>query len=99
MDGRTTKRFFNLQLIKLKKFAAVGSLLLLVLNFTFTIYPYVEHRGIHPYMGISVTFVFMCIIVLFAAHVYIRILGMYIAEASADISYSPTATWAIAPFQ
>jgi hypothetical protein len=43
-DKETLRKFINMQYVKMKRMAAVGSLILLAINLSFTIYPFVEFR-------------------------------------------------------
>ena len=93
------KIWFNLQIVKIKKTAAIGSVVLLVLNLSLNIYPLVEHRNFHPYFMIPLIFLTTLFIVWLGSHLYIRILGMYKEEALAEKVYNPYNVYAIGPFE
>jgi len=101
------RKFFNLQYVKMKKLAAVGSLILLALNLSFSIYPYMEFRlpdmvfGTIPktYFAIPLLFLLILLSIWFFAWIYVRVLEMYRTECRADIIYNPYAVYAINPFQ
>ena len=93
------RRFLNLQYIKVKKVAAVGSMILLAINLSLTIFLYFEHRRIHPYIGIPVIFFIVMLILWFLAHVYVRKMEMYRTEQAAEVLYNPYAVYAYCPFQ
>jgi len=91
--------FINLQYIKIKKVAAVGSMLLLTVNLSLTIFLYFEHRNIHPYIGIPIIFFIVMLVLWFLAHIYVRKMEMYRTEQAAEVLYNPYAVYAFAPFQ
>jgi len=91
------RRFFNIQVMKLKKVAAVGSLFLLVFNLSLLLYPYIEHRDVHPYVAIPVVFVFIGFVILVFAHVYLRVFDMYRTEAAAERTLDPYMIYAFSP--
>jgi len=101
------RRFINLQYVKMKRMASVGSLILLAVNLAVTLYPYIEFRlprfvfGFIPrvYLGIFVLFVFITFLIWVGAHVYIRKFGMNRTEHMADVSYNPYAVYQIGPFE
>jgi len=93
------RRFFNVQYVKLKKVAPVGSMITLFLNLAFTMYPYVEHRFPHPYLGIPVVFGINLFIGLFLAHVYLNWLQMYRTEAEAEKYFNPYAVNYFGPWE
>lgn len=93
------RRFINIQIVKLQKIANVGSLILLILNFSFVAYPYVEHRDVHPYIVIPVIFVSLGLFILLLAHVYLKKLNMYRTQAEAERYFNPYQVYAIGPFE
>ena len=93
------RRFFNLQYVKIKRTAAVGSLIMLVLNLSFVIYPYIEHRGIHPYLAIPGIFISVIFVVWLLAHIYVRKMEMYRTESLAEKILNPYSVYAIGPFE
>jgi hypothetical protein len=93
------RRFVNLQYIKIKKVAAVGSMVLLAINLSLTIFLYMEERDIHPYVGIPVIFTIVMFILWGLAHIYVKKMEMYRTEQMAEVTYNPYAVYAFAPFQ
>ena len=93
------RRFLNLQYVKIKRTAAAGSLIMLILNLSFTMYPYIEHRGVHPYFAIPLIFLVMFLLVWLVAHIYVKKLEMYRTESVAEKLYNPYAVYAIGPFE
>jgi len=100
------RRFINLQYVKMKKIAAVGSLILLTINLSLTIYPYVEFRLPDTiffipstYIVIPIIFLFVVLLILIGAHIYVRKLEMYRTESLADKLLNPYAVYAIGPFE
>ena len=99
------RNFINFQYVKMKRMASVGSLILLAVNLSFTIYPYIEHRfsntilGIpNVYIGIPIIFVLVILLIWFGAHVYTVKMEMYRTEAKATITYNPYQVYAFQPF-
>ena len=93
------RRFINLQYVKIKRTAAVGSLIMLIINLSFTIYPFISHRGIHPYFAIPLIFLGVFLLVWFASHIYVKNFEMYRTESVAEKLYNPYAVYAIGPFE
>lgn len=93
------RKFLNMQYVKMKRMAAVGSLVLLAVNLSFTIYPYVEHRDIHPYLGVPIIFVIIVLLIWLAAHIYVQKLEMYRTESLADKIFNPYTIYQIGPFE
>ena len=93
------RKFLNLQYVKIKRTAVVGSLIMLILNLSFTVYPYIEHRGVHPYFAIPLIFLFILLLAWFTAHIYVKKFDMYRAESVAEKYFSPYAVYAIGPFE
>ncbi len=93
------RKFINLQYVKIKRTAAVGSLIMLILNLSFTMYPFIEHRGVHPYFAIPLIFFVVFLLVWLASHIYVKKLEMYRTESVADKVYNPYAIYAIGPFE
>jgi len=98
-DKEKFRRFVNLQYIKLKKVAAVGSMIMLSINLSLTIFLYLGHRNIHPYVGIPLVFVGVLMVLWFLAHIYVRKMEMYRTEQAAEVTYNPYSVYAISPFQ
>jgi len=105
-EGEIIRKFINEQYVKMKRMAAVGSLVLLAVNLSFTIYPYIEHRfpekaWIIPRAWIAIPFLLLIIIFIIwiIAHIYIRKMEMYRTESRADQLYNPYAVYAFNPFQ
>jgi hypothetical protein len=93
------KKFINMQYVKIKRTAAVGSLIILALNLSFSIYPFIEHRNIHPYLAIPLVFIFVVFFLWMAAHLYVKKLEMYKTESLADRIFNPYSVYAIGPFE
>jgi len=100
------RSFINMQYVKMKSMAAVGSLLLLTINLSFTIYPYLEHRfsshifGIpRTWIGVPLVFLTILLIIWIGAHIYIKKLEMYRTEKKAEMVLNPYAIYAFTPFQ
>jgi len=93
------RKFINLQYVKIKRTAAVGSLVMLILNLSFTIYPYIEHRDIHPYAAVPLLFFGIFFLVWIAAHVYVSKMEMYRTEFLAEKILNPYSVYAIGPFE
>jgi hypothetical protein len=93
------RKFLNLQYVKIKRTAAVGSLIMLILNLSFVIYPYIEHRGIHPYFAIPGIFILVIFIVWMLAHIYVKKMEMYRTEFLAEKILNPYSVYAIGPFE
>jgi len=106
-EGEKIRKFFNEQYVKMKRMAAVGSLVLLAVNLSFTVYPYIEFRfpefffGIIPRTWVIVPLLLFFIIFLIwcVSHIYIRKMEMYRTESRADQLYNPYAVYAFNPFQ
>jgi len=93
------RRFINLQYIKLKKVAAVGSMIMLAINLSLTIFLYLEHRAIHPYVGIPLVFFGVMFMLWGLAHIYVKKMEMYRTEQMAEVTYNPYSVYALAPFE
>jgi hypothetical protein len=93
------RKFINMQYVKLKRTAAVGSLVILTLNLSFSIYPFISHRGIHPYLAIPILFLTVMIVLWIAADFYVRRLEMYRTEFLAERIFNPYSVYAIGPFE
>ena len=93
------RRFVNMQYVKIKRTAAVGSMVILALNLSFSIYPYIEHRDIHPYIAIPSLFIAVVFILWLAAHIYVKKLEMYKTEFLAERVLNPYGVYAIGPFE
>lgn len=93
------RRFVNLQYIKLKKVAAVGSMIMLSINLSLTIFLYMEERDIHPYIGIPLVFFAVMFILWGLAHIYVKKMEMYRTEQMAEVTYNPYSVYALAPFE
>jgi len=105
-DKERLRKFINLQYVKVRRVAAVGSLILLMINLSLTTYPYISHRlgeyifGIpSAYIGIPFVFVLIGLIVLFLAHIYVKKMEMYRTEQHAEIKYNPFSVYAFSPFE
>ena len=93
------KKFINMQYVKMKRTAAVGSLFILALNLSFSMYPFIEHRNIHPYIAVPLVFLLVVVLLWMAAHLYVKKLEMYKTESLADRIFNPYSVYAIGPFE
>jgi len=93
------RRFFNEQYVKMKQMAAVGSLILLAINLSLTIYPYIEHRRVHPYAAVPLLFLGIMLLIWFGSHIYVKKMEMYRTERRAEVLFNPYAIYAMNPFQ
>jgi len=93
------RKFINMQYVKIKRTAAVGSLIILTLNLSFSIYPFISHRGIHPYIAIPSLFIIVLVIIWIAADIYVKRLEMYRTEFLAERILNPYTVYAIGPFE
>jgi len=93
------RKFFNEQYVKMKMMAAVGGLILLAVNLSLTIYPYVEHRNIHPYAAIPLIFLGIMFLIWFGSHIYVKKMEMYRTEKRAEVLFNPYTIYAMNPFQ
>ena len=101
------RSFVNRQYVKMKRMAAVGSLILLAVNLSFTIYPYIEFRfpeyifGMIPraWVGVPFLLLFVIILIWFGSHIYVRKLEMYRTEHGAELLYNPYTVYQISPFE
>ena len=106
-ETEKVRKFINVQYVKMKQLSAVGSLILLAINLSFVVYPYIEHRfnefvfGFIPRAWIGVPLVFLIIIFLIwlGAHFYIKKMEMYRTEKRAEMMFNPYQVYAIQPFQ
>lgn len=97
-DEERVRRFFNMQIQKLKRVASIGSLILLVFNLSLLIYPYIEHRNVHPYLAIPTIFVLISLLILLLAHAYLKWLDMYRTEQETERYFNPYAVYAFQPW-
>jgi hypothetical protein len=93
------KRFLTLQMTKIRKIAGVGSLFLLVLNLALQLYPNIEQRGVHPYVGIPLTIIGMGILIWIGSHIYVKIVQMSKYESLSEVRLNPYSVNHIAPFE
>ena len=93
------RRWINIQIVKLQQVASVGALLLMILSNALIINQYIVWRGIHPYVGITLVFVGLLVLVLFLAHIYIRMLEMNRTQKRAELELNPYAVYAFGPFE
>lgn len=98
-DKERFRKFVNLQYVKLKKVAAVGGMIMLAINLSLTMFLYIEHRNIHPYVGIPVLFILVMFVLWILAHIYVSKMEMYRTEQMAEVTYNPYSVYALAPFQ
>ena len=99
MGDERFRKFVNLQFVKLKRTAAVGSLVILTLNLSFIIYPYIEHRGVHPYLAVPAVFFSVILIFWLISHLYVKKMEMYRTEFLAEKILNPYGVYAIGPFE
>jgi len=104
-DNEKIRNFVNMQYVKMKRMAAIGSLLLLAVNLSFTIYPYVSHRfnnyvfGIpSAWFGVTSIFFLVVFIIWLGSHVYTTTMEMYRSEKKAEIILNPYQVYAFQPF-
>lgn len=101
------RRWINLQYIKVKNLAAVGSIILLAFNLALSLYPFMQFRfpayvfSVIPtaWLFVSLIFVILMLIIWFSAHIYVKVFEMYRTEKSAEMKYNPYAVYAFTPFQ
>ncbi len=93
------RKFLNMQYVKIKRLAAVGSLIILTLNLSFSIYPFISHRGIHPYLAIPLIFSIVILIIWLTAEIYVKKFEMYRTEFLAERILNPYSVYAIGPFE
>ena len=93
------RKFINMQYVKIKRTAAVGSLVILTLNLSLSIYPFISHRNIHPYFAIPLLFTSVMLILWIAADIYVKRLEMYRTEFLAERILNPYSIYAIGPFE
>lgn len=87
------------QIEKLRRVAAIGSLALLTINLALSVYPYIEHRNIHPYLGITIVALLIAFGLMIAAHIWNNKLEMYRGEMKARMTYNPFAVYALQPYE
>jgi len=105
-ESERLRKFINIQYVKMKQMAAVGSLLLLAVNLSFVIYPYIEHRfpeyifTIIPraWIGVLIIFMFIVFLIWIIAHLYVKKMEMYRTEHRAMIMFNPYQVYAFQPF-
>lgn len=102
----TIRKLINMQYVKMKHLSAVGSLVLLTLNLSFVLYPYIEHRLPETYfniiprawIGIPTIFFITLLLVWSVAHFYVKKMEMYRTERRADVMFNPYQVYAFQPF-
>lgn len=92
-------RWIARQYRKVGMIAAVGSIILLMLNLSVSIYDLVEWRGIHPYLTITLFFLIGLICIWGFALLYVNVLKMNKYEKMADSSLNPINVNVLTPFQ
>lgn len=106
-EGEVIRKFVNEQYVKLKRVAAVGSLVLLGVNLSLSVYPYVSHRfpeylfGIVPstWIAIPVVFIVLMTLLWLCAHIYVKKMEMYRTEFRAEMMFNPYAVYALRPWE
>ena len=103
-ESEKFRGFFNTQYVKMKRMAAVGSLVLLAVNLAFTIYPYIEFRFPETiyslpkaWVGVPLVFIIIIFLIWGMSHIYVRVFEMYRTETRADVLYNPYAVYAMMP--
>lgn len=100
-DTERFRRFINMQYVKMRRVAAIGSLVLLAINVSFTVYPFLT--GIYlfekSYIGIPVIFLTIILVIWLMAHIYVNKMEMYRTEQLAEVTLNPYAIYAITPIQ
>jgi len=104
-DNEKIRNFVNMQYVKMKRMAAVGSLILLAVNLSFTIYPYTAHRfndyvfGIpSAWFGVTSIFFLVVFFIWLGSHIYTSTMEMYRSEKKAEIILNPYQVYAFQPF-
>jgi len=99
------RKFVNVQYVKMKRMAAVGSLILLAINLSFVVYPYIEFRLPETifsiprtYVGVPLIFAIIVFLIWLGAHIYTDTMEMYRTESRANIIYNPYQVYAFQPF-
>lgn len=100
------RKWFNLQFVKLKQISMVGSLVLLAINLSLSIYPYIEHRLPEYFIGIpkawfgvpSILLVVM-LVLWGLAHFWTQYLEMYRTQQRAERMLNPYNVYHFNPFQ
>ena len=87
------------QIEKIQQFSGIGTPVMLILTFTFTAFTYIEHRNVHPYLGIPLIFLGIFLVYWSIAHTVVRKGGTYISRSRAAIKYNQFSVWEIPPFQ
>jgi hypothetical protein len=100
------RKFVNMQYVKMKRLSAVGSLILLAINLSFTVYPYVEHRFPESianipraWLGVPIILMIIMLLIWLGAHIYVQKMEMYRTEKRAEMVLNPYAVYAFNPFQ
>ena len=91
------RSFFNTQYVKMKRMSAVGSLILMAINLSLTLYPYLAWREFNIYFAVPLIFIGIILLIWAMSHVYVRVFEMYRTESKADVLYNPYAVYAMAP--
>lgn len=93
------KNFIFEQIEKFVQFNGIGIPVMLVMNLTVGLLPYIEQRSFHPYLGFPLVFSTIFILYWTTAHIVVRKGGTYINRSRAAIKYNQYSVWAIPPFQ
>ena len=94
------KRWFNVQVTKIKHVGMLISIVLLALNLSLTVYSFIKWRGIHPYLGTTLLFFVIMFLILAFSHIWMNKWHMYAPQKMAEaILYNPYAVFAYTPFQ
>jgi len=106
MENERFRKWYNLQYLKMRQIAPLGSLVMLSFSIALSLFPYMEFRFEKYYLGVPVEWfmipilwVAIMLVIFFVAHLYIRVFHMYRTERRAEVVYNPYQVYAIQPFQ
>lgn len=98
-DTERLRRFINMQYVKMRRVAAIGSLILLAINVAFTVYPFLSGTFEKSYIGIPIIFLTIILVIWLAAHIYVNKMEMYRTEQLAEVTLNPYAIYAVTPYE
>lgn len=100
-DTEKVRRFINMQYVKMRRVAAIGSLVLLAVNLAFTIYPFLSSISIFKNIYVSIPIIFLVIfsVIWLAAHIYVNKMEMYRTEQLAEVTLNPYSIYAVTPYE
>lgn len=93
------KHFLFEQIEKLQQFSAIGMPFMLVMNLAISVFGYIQWRGFHPYVGISILTFVMMFIYWSVAHIVVKKGETFKSKARATTKYNPYSVWALSPLQ